>query len=147
MIPVKPGELVIAGNKNKIQIFELNSKKLKVIIDINRNIYWYPSTVLCMMNKKCLCVGGNDKITIIDVYNKNIFNDIEVKGDIRCLYKLNDNIFLARRDNDILQWKIDEYILINLNIKENTHDKNVQEIIGLNDSIICCADDFTIKIW
>ena len=34
MIPVKLGESVIAGNKNKIQIFELNSKKLKELIII-----------------------------------------------------------------------------------------------------------------
>ena len=38
MIPIKTGELVISGSKNKIQFLELNTKKLKKIIDIQSPI-------------------------------------------------------------------------------------------------------------
>ena len=33
-----------------------------------------------MMNERCLCVGGANKITIIDVYNKNIISEVEESG-------------------------------------------------------------------
>ena len=65
MISAKPGELVFSGVKDKIQFFDLKSRKLKEIININRDIHWSPSNLLCMMNERCLCVGGKDKITII----------------------------------------------------------------------------------
>ena len=107
MITVKPGELVIAGEKDKIQFFELNSRKLKEIISIIRDIHWSYSKLLCMINERCLCVGGADKITLIDVYNKNIIREVEEKGAHLCLYKLNDNILLTGTNtNNITQWKI-----------------------------------------
>ena len=94
---------------DKIQFFELNSKKLKEIININRDIYWTPDFLLCMINERYLCVGGADKITLVDVYQKNIIREIEDKGVHICLYKLNDNILLNRKDSgDITQWKISQ---------------------------------------
>ena len=49
-----------------------------------------------MMNERHLCVGGTDKITIIDINKKNIIREIENKGSYYySLYKLNDNILLA----------------------------------------------------
>ena len=87
----------------------MNSKKLKEIININRDIYWTPDFLLCMINERCLCVGGADKISLIDVYQKNIIREIEGKGVLICLYKLNDNILLNRKDSgDITQWKISQ---------------------------------------
>ena len=56
MISVKPGELVISGDADKIQFFELNSRKLKEIININRDIRWNYDNLLCMMNERYLCV-------------------------------------------------------------------------------------------
>ena len=55
MILVKPGELAISGENNKIQFFELNSRKLKEIINIYRDIHWTPGNVLCMINERYLC--------------------------------------------------------------------------------------------
>ena len=63
-----------------------------------------------MINERCLCVGGANKITLIDIYNKNIIREIEESGNHICLYKLNDNILLTGKDNDITQWKIMEII-------------------------------------
>ena len=46
-----------------------------------------------------MCVGGADKITVVDVYQKNIIREIEDKGAHICLYKLNDNILLTGKDS------------------------------------------------
>ena len=107
---------------DKIQFFELNSKKLKEIININRDIYWTPDFLLCMINERCLCVGGADKISLIDVYQKNIIREIEGKGVLICLYKLNDNILLTRKDSgDITQWKISQNNRNLMFTKEKVH--------------------------
>ena len=148
MLPVKKGELVLSGGKDKIQFFELNSRKLKEIININRDIRWTPSNLLCMINERCLCVGGTNKITLIDVYNKNIVKEIEENGVHYCLFKLNDNILLTGKDTDITQWKISENNLTFVCKKERAHQKAyIKEIIRFNDLIVSCSDDCSIKIW
>ncbi len=148
MLPVKPGELVIGGVTDKIQFFELNTRKLKEIINIKRDICWSPNNLLCMMNERCLCVGGANKITIIDVYNKNIISEVEENGFNRCLYKLNDNILLTGKDNgDITQWRINGNNLTFVNKKEKAHQNSIREIIRFNNSIISCSYDHSIKIW
>jgi len=147
MISVKPGELVISGDADKIQFFELNSRKLKEIININRDIRWSPDNLLCMMNERCLCVGGTDKITIIDVYQKSIIREIEDKGVHFCLYKLTDNILLTGNKCDITQWKISQTNLELISKKEKAHQNNIREIIRFNKFIISCSDDHSIKIW
>ena len=147
MLPVKKGELVLSGGKDKIQFFELNSRKLKEIININRDIRWTASKLLCMINERCLCVGGANKITIIDVYNKNIISEIEESGAHRCLYKLNDNILLTGKDSDITQWRINGNNLTFVNKKEKAHQSCIFEIIRFNNLIISCSDDKSIKIW
>ena len=148
MIPVKKGELVICGEKDKIQFFELNSRKLKEIININRDIHWTPSKLFCMINERCLCVGGADKITLIDVYNKNIIREVQDNGAHICLLKLNDNILLTGKNNhDITQWKINENNLTFISKKEKAHQGTIREIIRFNNLIISCSDDYSIKIW
>ena len=95
---------------------------MKEIININRDIYWTPDFLLCMINERCLCVGGADKISLIDVYQKNIIREIEDKGAHICLYKLNDNILLTRKDSgDITQWKISQNNRNLMFTKEKVH--------------------------
>ena len=147
MISAKPGELVFSGVKDKIQFFDLKSRKLKEIININRYIHWSPSNLLCMMNERCLCVGGKDKITIIDVYNKSVIREIQETGVHKCLLKVNDNILLTGKDGDITQWKINENNLTFICKKEKAHQNEIREIIRFNDLIISCSDDYSIKVW
>ena len=148
MILVKPGELVIAGSEDLIQFFEIDTKEFKEIINIKRDIHYPPSNLLCMMNERCLCVGGKNKITIIDVYNKNIISEVEERGVHRCLYKLNDNILLTGNNNgDIIEWKINGNNLLFVKKKENVHQHFICQIIGFNnDFIISCSEDYSIKI-
>ena len=147
MLPVKKGELVLCGEKDKIQFFELNSRKLKEIININRDIHWRASKLLCMINERCLCVGGANKITLIDIYNKNIIREIEESGTHICLYKLNDNILLTGKGNDITQWKINDNNLTLVCKKEKAHQDSIREIIRFDNLIISCSDDHSIKVW
>ena len=147
MLSVKPGELVFSGEKDKIQFFELNSRKLKEIININRDIRWTASNLLCMMNERCLCVGGKDKITLIDVYNKNIITEVQETGIHKCLLKFNDNILLTGKYGGITQWRIGDTNLTFICKKEKAHQDFIREIIRFNDLIISCSDDHSIKIW
>ena len=148
MISVKPGELVMTGEKDKIQFFELNSRKLKEIININRDLRWNATKLLCMINERCLCVGGGEKITLIDVYNKSVIREVQEAGAHICLLKLNDNILLTgTSNNNITQWKINENNLTFISRKEKAHQQTIREIIRFNDLIISCSDDNSIKVW
>ena len=148
MISVKPGELVMTGEKDKIQFFELNSRKLKEIININRDLRWSATKLLCMINERCLCVGGGEKITLIDVYNKSVIREVQEAGAHICLLKLNDNILLTgTNNNNITQWKINENNLTFISRKEKAHQGTIREIIRFNDLIISCSDDNSIKVW
>ena len=147
MIPVKSGELVISGNKNKIQFLELNTKKLKEIIDIKRNINFDRGNLLCMMNERCLCVGGQDKITLIDVDYKYIISEIKEKGIHYSFINLNNNILLIGKDNgDLTQWKIDENNLTYISKKEKANYFGIIKIIRFNNFITSCSKD-SIKFW
>ena len=110
---------------------------------------WYsPQDLLCMINDKCLCVGGKDKISLIDVYQKNIIREIEDKGVHRCLFKLNDNILLSGKNNgDITQWKISQTNLTLVHKKEKSHENYINQMIHFDKLIISCSDDYSIKIW
>ena len=136
-----------SGEKDKIQFFELNSRKLKEIININRVIHWGISNLLCMMNERCLCVGGSNKITLIDVYNKNIITEVQETGIHKCLLKFNDNILLTGKYGGITQWRIGDTNLTFICKKEKAHQEYINEIIRFNNSIISCSDDYSIKIW
>ena len=120
---------------------------MKEIININRDIYWTPDFLLCMINERCLCVGGADKISLIDVYQKNIIREIEDKGVLICLYKLNDNILLSGNKSDITEWKICQNNLTLICKKEKAHKGYVRKIIKFYKNIVTCSDDKSLKIW
>ena len=131
LIITKPEELAfiqfinlgVHGNFCEIQFFDLKSRKLKESIDLKRSFNYIPSNILCMMNERFLCVGGTDKITIIDINQKSIKREIENKGCYYySLYKLNDNILLAGNDKNIEQWKITQNNL-ELISKKKKHTK------------------------
>ena len=147
MITVKPGELVISGGADKIQFFDLNSRKLKEIININRDIRWFPEELLCMINERCLCVGGKNKITLVDVYQKNIIIEVEDIGIHNCLLKLNDNFLLTGTEHDITQWKISQNNISLISKKEKAHQSRIRNIIKFNNFIVSASDDHSIKVW
>ena len=126
----------------------MKTRELKEIININRDIHWPPGNILCMMNERCLCVGGRNEITIIDVKNKNIINEIKEYGVHRCLCKFNDNILFTGNDNgDIKQWRFNGNNLTLVKKKENAHQNYICKIIAFNDFIISCSYDYSINIW
>ena len=155
MIKIKPGELAIlefinlgmGGNSCEIIFLELQSRKLKESININRSFFYHPSNVLCMMNERCLCVGGSGKITIIDVNKKSIIKEIEEPGSTYVLYKLNDNILLSGNNMNITQWKINQNSLELTSKKEKAHQSTIYEIIKFGKLIASCSYDKSLKIW
>ena len=101
-----------------------------------------------MINERCLCVGGANKIALIDVNNKNIIREIEETGAHLCLCKLNDNILLTGTNNgDIIQWKINDNNLIFVCKKEKAHKTYIREIIRYNNYVLSCSEDYSIKVW
>ena len=76
-----------------------------------------------MLNERCLCVGGADKITLIDI------------------------LLTGTNNGDITQWKINENNLTLICKKEKALQGTVREIIRFNDLIISCSDDKCIKVW
>ena len=101
-----------------------------------------------MMNERHLCVGGTDKITIIDINKKNIIREIENKGCYYySLYKLNDNILLVGNNNNLEQWKISQNNLELISEKEKAHQSTIYEIIKFGGLIVTCSYDQSIKIW
>ena len=91
MIQINENEIAISGSQNMIQFFKLNTRKLKEKIKLSKSINCGIDNLLCMLNNRCLCVGGADKLTLIDVANKIIMNEIFDMGIHRCLVKINDN--------------------------------------------------------
>ncbi len=100
-----------------------------------------------MINERCLCVGGADKISLVDVYQKNIIREIEDKGVHICLYKLNDNILLSGKRYDITQWKICQNNLTLISKKEKAHQDYICKIIKFRKNIVTCSVDKSLKIW
>ena len=101
-----------------------------------------------MINERYLCVGGQDKLSLIDVNNKIIIREIQEEGTHLCLLKLSDDILLAGKTNgDITQWKIKENNLIIAGKKRMAHQSTIYKIIRFNNSIITCSSDKSIKIW
>ena len=156
MIITKPEELVYIqfinlgthGNACEIQFFDLKSRKKKESIDLKRSFNYHPSNIFCMMNERHLCVGGTDKITIIDINKKNIIREIENKGSYYySLYKLNDNILLVGNNKNLEQWKISQNNLELISEKEKAHQSTIYEIIKFGGLIVTCSYDQSIKIW
>ena len=150
IIKAKPGELVFGGDCNpyRIQFFEINSRKKKKKIDLNRYINSFkPCNMLFKVNDRCLCVGGDNIITIIDIYNKSIIREIKLGDYTYSFCKLNDNILLSGCNSNIIQWKITQNNLQLISQKENVHQSSIIEIIKFGNSIVTCSWDKSIKIW
>jgi len=148
MIQINENEIAISGSQNMIQFFKLNTRKLKEKIKLNKSINCGIDNLLCMLNNRCLCVGGADKLTLIDVANKITMNEIFDMGIHRCLLKINDNYLLTGKNNgEITQWKIFWNYLSLIGKKEKAHQKNINKIIIFNGTIASCSNDWLIKIW
>ena len=95
-IETKNGKIVLTGDQDKIQFFDINKRVLeKQITGIN--LYSSLSNNLININDTLLAIVGTDNIFIINVLTQQKVNEIKSQGSssITCFCKLNDNILLT----------------------------------------------------
>ena len=136
-------------NKSHIYFFDLIDKKIKKTISnisCNKNFF----RTFDMITKDLLVVGGENKISIININIYQLIRIIEVcNSNIFGFCSLNENAFLIGDDNGvIMQWKIEGNNLILISKKEKAHDSNIYSLIKLGDgNIATCSRDKSIRIW
>lgn len=149
-IETKNGKLVLTGNSDKIQFFDINKRKLENQIS-GIKLYGTLSNNMININEKLLAVGGTDNIFIIDITSQEKINEIKIPGSscITCFCKLNDNILLTGDcSNTIRQFKISGEFLIQENLKEKSHGNQIRMIESFDNGIvITCSDDGSFKVW
>ena len=104
-----------------------------------------------MITKDLLIIGGENKISIIDVNQYKLVRIVEVKNSswIRGFCFWNDNIFLTSDNNRVIrEWKIEGNNLILISQKENAHDRYIFALLKLgNWNIASASADNSIIIW
>ena len=104
-----------------------------------------------MISKELLLIPGDNKISIINVYQYRIVRIIDVTGSswLNRVCMLNKNMLLTGDNNKIIkQWRIEGDNLILISQKENSHDSNIYALLNIGDGHIASgSSDFTVKIW
>ncbi len=104
-----------------------------------------------MITKYLLFVGGQNKISLINVNQHNLIRVIDVPGSswINTICMLNENILLTGdQSNSIKQWKIEGDNLILISNKENAHNSYIFCLLYLgNNHFASGSDDYKIRIW
>lgn len=150
LIETKNGKIVLTGNVDKIQFFDINTRKLENQIS-GIKLYRSLSNNLINLSDTLLAVGGTDDIFIINVLTQQKVNEIKIPGSncITCFCKLNDTFLLTGDcSNSIRQWKISGEFLIQEYLKEKSHGDQIRMIEKYeNGLIVTCSDDGSLKIW
>ena len=143
----KSNEIVYSTSDKKINFFDLNERKIKIIID-NINFTGYS---FCMIRKDLLLIPGENMINIINIEEYKIIRTINVPnaGEIKGVSMLNSDMLITGDNSTILrQWKIEGDNLIFISKKEQTHSDDITFILNLENGHIATGSmDYTIKIW
>ena len=116
---------------NTICFFDIYERKIKKTIS---NISKRNDCIekLYMITKDLLFIGGENKISIINVNQYNIIRIIDVPGSswiTRCCM-LNKNMLLTGDFNKIIrQWRIEEDNLILISKKEKAHKNSITYLL------------------
>ena len=146
IIETKQNEIVYSTWDDKINFFDLNERKNKLVIEnISTSIYSF-----YMISKDLLLIIG-EKINIINIneYKKIRQIDIPNANWINGVCRLNNNeIITGDNSNTLREWKIEKDNLILISKKENAHNGFINVILNLgNEHFVTASDDKTIKIW
>ena len=148
IIQLKDKDILISGSNRKSTLRKWNLLTYQCIT-IMTDFYCYCSNGLLQIDNNRIIVGGRGVITIV-----NIFNDI-IEQEIQNSELDIVSSFLQLRDGNILSGCSDGAIYL-YNIKFNTllysddkiHNSYVTCLLKLNDyKFISCSRDNTIKIW
>ena len=127
----------------------LERKKIKTINNISKPNGWAEKVL--MIKEDLLFIGGENKISLINVNQYNLIRVIDVQGSswIYAICMLNDNRFLTGDDSKaIRQWKIEGDNLTLISKKENTHSNYILCLLNLgNGQIASGSGDNKIRIW
>ena len=135
---------------NTICFFDIYERKIKQTIsniskrnDFIQKIY--------MITKDLLFIGGESKISIVNVNQYNIVRVIDTHGSsmINCICMLNQNVLLTGDQTNIIrQWRIEGDNLILISKGKKIHKYAVYSLVNLGDGhIASCSGDYTIRIW
>ena len=150
IIETKNGKIVLTGSSEKIQFFDINTRKSENQIS-GIKLYGSLSNNIININEKLLAVGGTDNIFIIDVLSQTKINEVKIPGSscITCFCLLNEHILLTGDcSNTIRQFKISDEFLVQEKIKENSHGSQIRMIEKFdNGVVITSSDDGSFKLW
>ena len=104
-----------------------------------------------ILSKELLFIPGENKISIININEYKLINEIEVpnSGWIQGVCMLNENIILTGDDHSVIkEWKIEGTNLILISKKENAHNDKIYTLLNMgNGYIVSGSLDKSIKIW
>ena len=107
--------------------------------------------ILLMISKDLLLITGYNEISIINVNSYNLVKTIKVNsaGWIDAVCMLNKDMILTGDGfGGIIQWKIENYNLKLISIKENAHEDAINTIAKLGNGLILSGGyDKSVKIW
>ena len=151
IIQTKENEICYSeSNNNAICFFDLNQRKIKSTIN-NISKYNGCREWFIMMTKELLLIPGENKISIINVYQYRLVRVIDVPGSswICGVCMLNENMLLTGDYAEIIrQWRIEGDNLILICQKEKTHDDDINVLLNIGDGHIASgSDDHTVRIW
>ena len=151
VIQTKIDEICYSEYKNNaICFFNISERNIKKTIS---NISKRNDIIekLFMITNELLFIGGENKISIVNVNNYKLVNVIDIPGSsyINAICMLNENIFLTGDNKKIIrQWKIEGDNIKLISKKEKTLTNRIYSLVNLGDGHIATgSDDNTIKIW
>ena len=104
-----------------------------------------------MVTKDILIIGGENKITMINVNQYKIVRIIKMPDSnlILGFCMINENMFLTGDNNGMIrQWKIEGGNINLISKKKNAHDEDIYALIKIGDGLIASGSkDKSIKIW
>ena len=151
VVQTKNNEICYSEKTNNgICFFDImERKKIKTIENISKgNSQW---EAMLMITEDLLFVGGENKISIINVNQHNLIRVIDAPGSswISAVCLLNENTLLTGDYSEIIkQWKIEGDNLILISKKEKTHSHDISSLLYLGyGKFASASDDKTIRIW
>ena len=147
IIQLKDKDILISGNNNNIlRKWNLLTYQCDTII---KNVNCFDSNSLLEIDKNRLIVGGINEITIVNISNDIIEQQIKNNrlGYVFSLVQLaNGNILCGCKGGLICLYDVKLYTITFR--EDKIHDNNVTCLLNINKyQIISCSWDYTIKIW
>ena len=151
VIQTKNNEICYSeATNNYICFFDiLERKSIKTLENINKQNNSYAK--ICMISEDILLIGGQNKISLINVIQHNLIRVIKAPGSswISAFCQLDKNTLLTGDYSySISQWRIEGDNLIFVSKKEKTHKHYITSLLYLeNNLLISASRDKTIRIW